>query len=298
MEFKSFEKINKFTGIGMTITQKIHGTNAQVSIMEAPYFVPVSEQEVIDVNSNLTSKYVWSDSKLYEIAVGSRTRHIIPGDDNFGFARFVYSNKVAFVEKLGLGTHYGEWAGPGINSGEGLEEKTFVLFAHHRFPAERSLPPQCVVVPVLYHGPYYENMVEFAMNDLKTNGSKLSPGFMRPEGVVVEIQGKKFKKVFEAEETKWTQGSAGPKPPKLENEYDASHLLQPIRLEKLLSKDERYLKNYPESLRDIVFAYQQDLIDEGQIVGTEMEIRSIKKAAGGQFFDFVRKSMEKLQPPA
>ncbi len=140
-----------------------------------------------------------------------------------------------------------------------------------------------------------EAVVENIMNDLKTNGSKLSPGFMRPEGIVIEVAGKKYKKVFEAEETKWTQGSAGPKPPKIE--YDASHLLQPIRLEKLLSKDERYVRLYPESLRDIVADYTQDLIDEGQIVGSELEIRSIKKAAGGQLFGFVRQYIDKIQPP-
>lgn len=271
MEFKSFEKISKFTGIAMTITQKIHGTNAQIRIYE--------------------------QDGVIKCQASSRTRDIFVGDDNYGFARYVKDNESEIIEKLGLGTHYGEWAGPGINSGEGLKEKTFVIFNHYRFPAERPLPPQCVVVPVLYHGPYDERIVAEAMTELKINGSKLAPGFMRPEGIVIEVAGKKYKKVFEAEETQWTQGSAGPKPPKLENGYDASHLLQPIRLEKLLSKDERYLRLYPESLRDIVNDYQQDLIDEGQITGTEMEIRSIKKAAGGQFFNFIRQEVDKLLPP-
>lgn len=283
MEFKSFEKISKFTGIAMTITQKIHGTNAQIRIY--------------DVTDNRTmNDAVLVGDRWFKVQASSRTRDIFVGDDNFGFARFVFDNRQEIAEKLGEGTHYGEWAGPGINSGEGLSEKKFVIFNHYRYPAERPLPPQMVVVPVLYHGPYDERIVAEAMMSLKIEGSRLSPGFMRPEGIVIEVAGKKYKKVFEAEETKWTEGSAGPKPPKIE--YDASHLLQPIRLEKLLSKDERYLKNYPESLRDIVNDYQQDLIDEGQITGTELEIRSIKKAAGGQFFNFVRKSVEKLLPPS
>jgi hypothetical protein len=283
MEFKSFEKISKFTGIAMTITQKIHGTNAQIRIY--------------DVTDNRTmNDAVLVGDRWFKVQASSRTRDIFVGDDNFGFARYVFDNKQEIVEKLGVGTHYGEWAGPGINSGEGLSEKKFVIFNHYRYPAERPLPPQMVVVPVLYHGPYDERIVAEAMMSLKIEGTRLSPGFMRPEGIVIEVAGKKYKKVFEAEETKWTEGSAGPKPPKIE--YDASHLLQPIRLEKLLSKDERYLKNYPESLRDIVNDYQQDLIDEGQITGTELEIRSIKKAAGGQFFNFVRKSVEKLLPPS
>lgn len=283
MEFKSFEKISKFTGIAMTITQKIHGTNAQIRIY--------------DVTDNRTmNDAVLVGDRWFKVQASSRTRDIFVGDDNFGFARFVFDNRQEIAEKLGEGTHYGEWAGPGINSGEGLKEKTFVIFNHYRFPAERPLPPQCVVVPVLYHGEYNIHAVNNELNRLKLEGSRLAPGFMRPEGIVIEVSGKKYKKVFEAEETKWTEGSAGPKPPKIE--YDASHLLQPIRLEKLLSKDERYLKNYPESLRDIVNDYQQDLIDEGQITGTELEIRSIKKAAGGQFFNFVRKSVEKLLPPS
>lgn len=270
MEFKSFEKISRFTGITMTITQKIHGTNAQIRIYEL--------------------------DGVIKCQASSRTRDIFPGDDNFGFARYVSENEAEIIEKLGLGTHYGEWAGPGINSGEGLKEKTFVIFNHYRFPGERPLPPQMAIVPVLYNGPYDERIVAEALFNLKLNGSKLSPGFMRPEGIVIEIGGKRYKKVFEAEETKWTEGSAGPKPPKIEG-YDASHLLQPIRLEKLLSRDEKYLRLYPESLRDIVADYTQDLIDEGQIVGSELEIRSIKKAAGAQLFSFVRQFIDKVQVP-
>lgn len=268
MEFKSFDKISKFTGIAMTITQKIHGTNAQIRIYE--------------------------QDGVIKCQASSRTRDIFVGDDNYGFARYVKDNEAEIIEKLGPGTHFGEWAGPGINSGEGLTEKTFVIFNHYRFPPERPLPKQMVVVPVLYHGKYDDNAVNEVMQKLKTEGSVLAPGFMRPEGVVIEVAGKKYKKVFDAEETKWTQGSAGPKTPK--EVIDVSHLLQPIRLEKLISKDERYVRLYPESLRDIVNDYTQDLIDEGQIVGTELEILAIKRSGGGQFFGFVRAEMEKYLP--
>src|SRR4029077_19870110 len=105
--------------------------------------------------------------------------------------------------------------------------------------------PQCCVVPVLYSGAMDLQKVSEIMEDLKTNGSKLAPGFMRPEGVVVQVLGTRYKKVFEEEETKWTEGSGGPKVPKDPSLIvDYSHLLQPIRLEKLLSKDERSLTNY------------------------------------------------------
>lgn len=294
MEFKAFEKISKFTGINMTITQKIHGTNAQIIIVPVNDFSPKDQSEVDAVNADIMSPFVWVEGKLYQLEIGSRTRFIVPGDDNYGFARFVRENKVEIVAKLGPGTHFGEWAGPGINSGEGLKEKMFVLFNHYRFPPERPLPKNCTVVPILYTGPYSDQAVRDVLLDLKTNGSKLSPGFMRPEGVVIEVAGKRYKKVFEPEETKWTQGSAGPKVEKIPG-IDCSHLLQPIRLEKLLSRDERYLRNYPESLRDIAADYAQDLIDEGQITGTENEIRAMKKTLGGQLFPFLRAEINRIQ---
>lgn len=272
MEFKAFDKISKFTGLTMCITQKIHGTNAHIRIWE--------EGE--------------GDAKVVKIQAASRTRDIFVGDDNYGFARWVNDNKEELIAKLGLGRHDGEWAGPGINSGEGLKEKTFVMFNHYRFPQERPLPPNTVLVPVLYQGPYDEQVIRDILLDLKTNGSKLSPGFTRPEGIVIEVMGKRFKKVFEPEETKWTQGSDGPKVEKIPG-YDCSHLLQPIRLEKLLSRDERYLRNYPESLRDIAKDYVQDLTDEGQIVGTENEIRAIKKSMGAQLFPFIRSEVNRMQ---
>jgi hypothetical protein len=275
MEFKSFDKISKYSPLKMTITQKIHGSNAQIVIY--PKYEDYEETKLIG----------------HDVYVGSRNRWISPGDDNFGFAAYVEANKAEIIEKLGPGTHFGEWAGPGINSGEGLAEKTFIIFNHKRFPASRPLPPQMRVVPVLYEGVYSEEAINNEFGFLRLHGSHLVPDFMRPEGIVIEINDKRYKKVFEPEETQWTQGSAGPKPPKIDG-YDASHLLQPIRLEKLLSKDEKYLRLYPESLRDIVLDYTQDLIDEGQIVGTELEIRSIKKAAGGQLFNFVRQFIDSM----
>lgn len=276
MEFKEFEKIVKFTGLTMCITQKIHGTNAQIRIYEEE--LPGSRE----------------GEKIIKLQASSRSRDIFVGDDNYGFARWCDTNKAELIEKLGLGTHFGEWAGPGINSGEGLTEKTFCVFNHYRFPQERPLPPNTVTVPVLYQGPYDEQVIRDILLDLKTGGSKLAPGFMRPEGIVIEVMGKRYKKVFDAEETKWTQGSAGPKVEKIPG-YDCSHLLQPIRLEKLLSRDERYLRNYPESLRDIAADYAKDLMDEGQIVGTENEIRAIKKSMGAQLFPFIKSEVNRLQ---
>ena len=270
-EFKPFPKIGKFGSVHMSITQKIHGTNAQVAIIPNP---------------------TTGELELY---TGSRTRWIYPGDDNYGFAAFVHANKAEFIEKLGPGVHFGEWAGPGINSGEGLSEKTFVLFDFWRYPPERPLPPKCAVVPVLYTGRIDLDEVPKAMEDLKTNGSKLVSGFMRPEGVVVSVSNVRYKKVFEEEETQWTRGGVvkAPKDPQI----DCSHLLQPIRLEKLLSRDERYRTEYPNTLPEVAKAYFEDLIAEKQIVGDEGQIKAIRKAAGSQVFNFIKKVMEDLNAP-
>lgn len=267
-EFKAFSKIERIGKAVMSITQKIHGTNAQI--------------------------FIYEENGVLELLVGSRTRWIYPGDDNYGFAQFVHANKAEFIEKLGPGLHYGEWAGPGINSGEGLTEKTFVLFDFWKYPPERPLPPQTKVVPVLYHGVLDASKIDEVMADLKATGSKLASGFMRPEGIVVTIGGARYKKVFEAEETKW-RGSDGQKQKlrDLASQIDYSHLLQPIRLEKLLSRDERYVRDFPQSLPDIVKDYFADLIAEGQIPGSPDEIKAVRKGSSSDVFNFIRRSIDK-----
>lgn len=279
MEFKSFPEIKKLGSTEFSVTQKIHGTNAQVMIY------PKKMERNVDAGNGQGYTEIVETGEM-ELLVGSRTRWIVPGDDNYGFAAFVYANKQEFIDKLGPGQHFGEWAGPGINSGEGLSQKTFILFDYWKFPSERPLPPQTATVPVLYSGSFDLSQVEKCMEDLKTNGSRLVAGFMRSEGVVVQIKGTRYKVVFDAEETQWTK-SGGVKAPKVAGP-DFSHLLQPIRLEKLLSKDERYVANYPASLKDIALAYLDDLIKEEQIKGTEAEIVGIRKQASSTVFAFVK----------
>jgi len=266
MSFVAFPKIPRLSNIEMTITQKLHGTNACVHIFEG-------DQDM------------GGDTRI-EIKAQSRTRNVTPEDDNFGFAAWVEKNAAELIEKLGLGYHYGEWVGPGINSGEGLPEKRFVLFDFWKYPEDRPLPPQVMVVPVLYRGPLITTKIDETMTELKTGGSKLVPGFMRPEGIVISIMGNRVKKVFEAEETKWT---GAPKVGGLKVEDpDVSHLLQPIRLEKILSRDESYMKEYPKSLPSIAAAYVTDLESEGQMPQDKDELRRIKKALGGVLFLFLK----------
>lgn len=283
MEFKAFEKIPALHKIEMSITQKCHGSNALVAI-----------EEVTDINSSTErlEELVEHDMKVYRIRAGSRTRWIYPSDDNYGFAAFVNKNKEEFVSKLGPGRHFGEWTGLGINSGEGLDKKVLVLFNFWECPPERPLPPNTVVVPVLYQGALDLTKIDEVMLDLKTNGSKLCPGFMRPEGVVITMLGHKVKKVFESEETKWRGADK-----KYKDDKEAkSHpdvdkylpLLQPIRMEKLLSKDERYLREFPKSLPDICRDYLADLVSENQLQGDEDELKLARKALGSELFKFAK----------
>ncbi len=266
MEFKAFNKIKQLKDLNMLITQKIHGSNAQIVVY-------------------------CNNEGVTQVQAGSRNRWIYPHDDNFGFARFVEDNKQEIIEKLGMGIHYGEWAGPGINSGEGLKEKTLILFDTERYDPT-SLPNRIVLVPVLYQGMVNIGSIKTFMDELKENGSRLVPGFMRPEGVVVTVAGQRFKKVFQAEETQWTNPEKSNKGQNKKEHVDYTYLCQPIRLEKLLSKDESYAKNYPQSLGLIVKDYIQDLVDEEQITGDEDLVKSIRKAATGQIFSFIRSIMD------
>lgn len=266
-EFVAYPKIERFKGLHVRITEKVHGTNAVL--------------------------VVTPDGELF---CGKRTGWCTPDADNYGFATWAYSNKEALMT-LGVGTHYGEFYGPGINSGYGLKEKRLALFNVMWFGQRPSLPDRVDVVPVLYDGPYHDGVVEVCMAVLKDGGSVISPGFMRPEGVVVEFPlfGARRKVVFEAEESAWRGGDPN-NPPKSERlrafvatEAYAQYL-QPIRLEKLLSRDEEYVRNFPSNIVTLVDAYLQDLQDEGTDLGDHL------KAVRTAVFPWIKQHMLTVTP--
>jgi len=271
MEFKKFPKIERLDKQQMSITQKLHGTNAQIHIYEEKEYIPNAEHKI-----------------TLNIRAGSRIRWIFPEDDNFGFANWVEDNREVLIEFLGEGTHYGEWVGRGINSGEGLEDKQFFLFDWWKYQEVEEFPKGLNVVPLLYNGPLDLDKVAEVMADLKENGSRVVEGFMRPEGVVVNFSGTRYKKVFDAEETAWKKPEKSNKGQNPKKHVDFSHLCQPLRLEKLLSKDERYMREYPKSLGMLVKAYIEDLVEEKQIVGDKDQIKAIRKACTRQVFQFVK----------
>ncbi len=265
MEFKAFSSLVRLDKVQVEVTQKLHGSNASVWIYP-------------------------NEAGELQVKAAKRTSFLGPDQDNFGFRVFVEERAQQFIDLLGPGVHWGEWCGPGINSGEGLTEKRFVLFNTAKADAPR--PDRVDVVPVLWRGRLEALNVDQLMINLKLNGSAYVPGFMRPEGIVINIRGLGLiKDVFEAEETKW-KGKENRIHKISKDSIDVSHLLQPIRLEKLLSRDEYYTKEYPESLPKIASDYVADLIKEDQIQGDKDQVHAIKKALGGKLFAFIKASIQ------
>ncbi len=173
MEFIGFSKIARLSR-DCIITEKIDGTNAQIYIGENGEFL-----------------------------VGSRTRWITPEDDNYGFARWAFEHKEELL-KLGVGRHFGEWWGSGINRGYGLTkgEKRFSIFNVKRWGENSNMPDCCSIVPILYEGKFDTKIVDNVLDSLKFNGSAAVPGFMLPEGIIIyHVAGRYlFKKTIEKDD--------------------------------------------------------------------------------------------------
>lgn len=173
IEFRPFQKIARLSR-DVVVTEKIDGTNASIFIGEDGAFL-----------------------------TGSRTRWITPQDDNYGFAAWCYEHCDELME-LGVGHHFGEWWGRGINRNYGLTDRKFSLFNVHRWCAvgsapivtpskdpksmahtQQIVPACCDVVPVLYRGVFDTAMVNALIESMREQGSSAAPGFTNPEGVVV-----------------------------------------------------------------------------------------------------------------
>ncbi len=171
-EFKEFPKIFRVSR-ECIVTEKIDGTNACICITEDGFLT------------------------------GSRTRWITPETDNHGFSKWAYDNKEELL-KLGIGTHFGEWWGNGIQRGYNLPkgEKRFSLFNTYKWSDDAVRPKCCHVVPVLATGIFDTGLITLALNILIGKGSYASPGFMKPEGIVCfHVQGNfMLKKTIERDE--------------------------------------------------------------------------------------------------
>jgi len=161
MEFRGFNKIARLNR-DCVITEKIDGTNGLIAIGENGEF-------------QVGSKNRWLTDEWGNIQ-----------NDNAGFARWAVSNRDCLMS-LGVGYHYGEWWGSGIQRGYGLPkgEKRFSLFNVSKWDDETVRPSCCGVVPVLYRGLFSTDAVKDVLQKLVEHGSYAQPGFMNPEGVVI-----------------------------------------------------------------------------------------------------------------
>ncbi len=96
------------------------------------------------------------------------------------------------AEGLGVGVHFGEWWGSGIQRRYGLDHKRFSLFNTARWAGDgynddgTRRPDCCHIVPILATAERFNMMaVESALFSLEDDGSQAAPGFVDPEGVVV-----------------------------------------------------------------------------------------------------------------
>jgi len=201
--FEKFPKIPRLSR-DIIITEKIDGTNASIWIDE----VKPQEREAWEAEYGVPICYTGS-SELYNngevlncaIRAGSRKRFISPENDNYGFARWVSVNATDLLG-LGVGRHYGEWWGQGIQRNYGLKEKRFSLFNTKRWKDNDDLPECCHVVPVLYEGMFKEFEIDNALLILKINGSIAAPEYHNPEGIVIYHTAANFcfKKTIEHDE--------------------------------------------------------------------------------------------------
>jgi hypothetical protein len=167
-EFEAFKKIPRLNR-DMIVTEKIDGTNSQIVI------------EALEGYEDPDALICKDGLAMY---AGSRSRWLTPKQDNFGFARWVLEHSEELFD-LGIGRHFGEWWGQGIQRGYGLKEKRFSLFNTARWSDDAVRPSCCHVVPVLHEGLCSTEIAFKCIAYLKLNGSEAVPGWMKPEGIVV-----------------------------------------------------------------------------------------------------------------
>lgn len=145
---------------GLTITEKIDGTNACVVIYDG------------------------------QVKAQSRNRMITPDNDNAGFAKWVYENAGALTDTLGYGYHYGEWFGPGIQKNPlGVESKRFALFQATKYTTENGFDLEQVdgleTVPLLFHGQANVHTIPDVMSSMYKSHVKGADVDATPEGIIV-----------------------------------------------------------------------------------------------------------------
>lgn len=185
VEFKPYPKTPRLANVLCEITEKIDGTNGCILVDEG-YIAAGSRNKLLCERRRAPYSTELSDQTTWH------------GSDNYGFGQWVMDN-AAELSKLGPGLHYGEWWGQGIQRRYGLTEKRFTLFHSGRYMATHGPDlPSCVsLAPVIYSGHYDPNVVPECVERLKLHGSYAAPGFHRPEGVILRMNGMVMKEIFD-----------------------------------------------------------------------------------------------------
>jgi len=176
-DFKKWPSIQRLSSEICYVTEKIDGTCGVI-------FIP--------------------DTPDKPVLAGSRERWLTQpdgqppekGKDNYGFGAWVYE-RAELLRALGPGLHYGEFHGKGIQRHYDLPNRRWASFEYWR--TDIVIPDVCVV-PLLYEGEPTKDVWDAWTDHLRTLGSTLYPGFMKPEGVVITFKNMntaKFKRLCE-----------------------------------------------------------------------------------------------------
>jgi len=211
-QFKSWGSTPRFHK-GLHITEKIDGTNAGISV------VGVGHEEMSwDYSGTVPDDAIYVPHRTqddsdpgfgYLVRAQSRKRIITPGNDNFGFAKWVWDNAEGLANLLGFGYHYGEWYGEGIQKNPlAVAGRRWALFNTWHWGRKENLErlrmvdiPGLTLVPVLHDeqrdGPADYFTIPGVIEGLKVGGSR-ADGYMTlpnahkmdfhvegPEGIIV-----------------------------------------------------------------------------------------------------------------
>jgi RNA ligase-like protein len=217
-EFEPWPKTPRLSGGGVTITEKIDGTNACVVIM------PWTGDESSEEDTRHLIGLPCRGDAVYAVGAQSRKRLITPEDDNAGFARWVSDHLGVLVDLLGPGRHFGEWWGQGIQRRYNMDHKVFSLFNTHKWSKvaqqrtdwfELARGVGMDLVPTLYQGKFSDQAIENALHVLWANGSFAAAQWGQAgqdaEGVIIRHQslGGNLKAFVENDDVpKSLQGSA------------------------------------------------------------------------------------------
>lgn len=121
-----------------------------------------------------------------EFVVGSRNQWLTDDvPDHYYLREWALEREGLLRSDLGNGIHNGEWFGYKVNRGYGLKERQLALFNTEKYEGVEFNTPGLTTVPTLYKGVFDESRIKWSLDVLRSEGSLISPGFMRPEGVCI-----------------------------------------------------------------------------------------------------------------